>query len=54
MWIVFSILSSIFAALMAVFIKLGLKGMNPILSLSLRTFIVSVLCLVSIIINIHL
>ncbi len=51
MWIIFSILSSIFAALMAVFIKLGLKGVNPILSLSLRTFIVSIFCLISIVIN---
>lgn len=51
MWIIFSILSSIFAALMAVFIKLGLKGVNPILSLSLRTFIVSIFCLISIFIN---
>lgn len=51
MWIIFSLLSSVFAALMAVFIKFGLKDMNPILSMSLRTFIVSIFCIVSIFIN---
>ena len=51
MWIIFSLLSSIFAALMAVFIKVGLKDVNPILSMSLRTFIVSCFCLISIFIN---
>lgn len=51
MWIIFSFLSSVFAALMAIFTKIGLKSINPILGLSLRTFIVSIFCIVSIIIN---
>lgn len=51
MWIIFSLLSALFGALMTVFIKLGLKGINPILSLTIRSIIVCLFLLVFIVIN---
>ena len=38
MWILFSMLSAVFAAIMSVTIKIGLKDINPFLSLAIRTF----------------
>lgn len=38
MWILFSMLSAVFAAIMSVTIKVGLKDINPFLSLAIRTF----------------
>ena len=40
MWVIFSILSAVFAAIMSITIKIGFKDINPFLSLSIRTFIV--------------
>lgn len=51
MWIIFSLLSALFGALMTIFIKLGLKGINPILSLTIRSIIVCLFLLVFIVIN---
>lgn len=51
MWIIFSLLSALFGALMTIFIKLGLKGINPILSLTIRSIIVCIFLLVFIVIN---
>lgn len=51
MWIIFSLLSALFSALMTILIKMGLKGINPILSLTLRSVVVCFLLLISIIIN---
>ena len=51
MWIFFSLLSALFRALMTIFIKLGLKGINPILSLTIRSIIVCLFLLVFIVIN---
>lgn len=44
MWIIYSILSAICAAIMSVTIKIGLKDLNPYLSLTIRTLIVFVFC----------
>ena len=38
MWIIYSILSCVFASLMSITIKIGLKDINPYASLSIRTF----------------
>ncbi len=51
MWIIFSLLSALFGALMTIFIKLGLKGINPILSLTIRSIIVCLFLLVFIVVN---
>lgn len=51
MWILYSILSAVFAGLMTFFIKIGLKDVNPILSLAIRVFIVSIILLIVIIFN---
>lgn len=51
MWIIFSLLSALFGALMTIFIKLGLKGINPILSLTIRSIIVCIFLLVFIVVN---
>ena len=51
MWIIFSLLSAFFGALMTIFIKLGLKGINPILSLTIRSLIVCIILIVFISIN---
>ncbi len=51
MWIIFSLLSALFGALMTIFIKLGLKGINSILSLTIRSIIVCLFLLVFIVIN---
>ena len=51
MWIIFSLLSALIGALMTIFIKLGLKGINPILSLTIRSIIVCIFLLVFIVIN---
>ncbi len=51
MWIIFSLLSALFGALMTIFIKLGLKGINSILSLTIRSIIVCIFLLVFIVIN---
>ena len=44
MWILFAFLSAVFASLMTVFMKMGLKDMNPHLATALRTSLVVVLC----------
>ena len=36
MWVIFSILSAVFAAIMSITIKIGFKDINPFLSLSIR------------------
>lgn len=51
MWIIFSLLSALFGALMTIFIKLGLKGINSILSLTIRSIIVCIFLLVFIVVN---
>ena len=51
MWIIFSLLSALFGALMTIFIKLGLKGINPILTLTIRSIIVCLFLLVFIVVN---
>lgn len=51
MWIIFSLLSALFGALMTIFIKLGLKGINPILSLTIRSIIECIFLLVFIVVN---
>lgn len=51
MWIIFSLLSALFSALMTILIKISLKGINPILSLTIRSIIVCFLLMVSIMIN---
>ena len=51
MWIIFSLLSALFGALMTIFIKLGLKDINPILSLTIRSIIVCLFLFVFIVIN---
>lgn len=51
MWIIFSLLSALFSALMTILIKISLKGINPILSLTIRSIIVCFLLMASIMIN---
>lgn len=38
MWIIYSILSAVFASIMSITIKIGLKDINPYSSLAIRTF----------------
>lgn len=51
MWIIYAIASTIFAAIMSVSIKIGLKDLNPYLSLTIRTFVVFIFCFCTILIN---
>lgn len=51
MWLLFSILSALFASIMTITIKIGLKDFNPILSLTIRTLFVFVFSLVLILIT---
>lgn len=51
MWIVYAILSAIFASVMSITIKIGLNEVNPYLSLTIRTLIVFVFCLITIFFN---
>ena len=44
MWILFAFLSALFASLMTLFMKMGLKEMNPHVATALRTSIVVILC----------
>lgn len=44
MWILFAFLSALFASLMTLFMKMGLKDMNPHVATALRTSIVVLLC----------
>lgn len=50
MWILFSVLSAVFAAVMSVTIKFGLKDINPFLSLTIRTFCVFIFSVILIVI----
>ena len=50
MWILFSVLSAVFAAVMSVTIKFGLKDINPFLSLTIRTFWVFIFSVILIVI----
>lgn len=50
MWILFSILSAVFAAVMSFTVKVGLKDLNPILSLTVRTFWVFIFSVILILI----
>ena len=51
MWVIFSILSAVFAAIMSITIKIGFKDINPFLSLSIRTFIVFLFSIILIFIS---
>lgn len=48
MWLVFALLSAITAALVAIFAKMGLKNIDPVLSTTVRSVIMTgFLCLVA-------
>ena len=40
MWVLYALLSAIFAALVSILAKLGLKGINSNLATAIRTFVV--------------
>ena len=44
MWILYAFLSAVFASLMTIFMKLGLKDMNPHVATALRTSMVVLFC----------
>lgn len=46
MWILYAILSSLFASCMTLFMKIGLKNIDANLATTLRTIIVVVFCLI--------
>lgn len=43
MWIVFAMLSAIFAALTSIFAKIGMEGINSNLATAIRTVVVLVI-----------
>ncbi len=43
MWWVYALLSALFAAITAIFIKVGVKGVNPDLGTAIRTVVILVL-----------
>ena len=43
MWWIFALLSALFAALTAIFAKIGIKGVNTDLATAIRTVIIGVL-----------
>lgn len=52
MWILYAILSAIFASLMSIFMKVGLSGkINANLATTLRTTAVTILCWILVLIN---
>ncbi len=44
MWIFYAFLSAIFASLMTVFMKIGLKNINPHVATAIRTSMVVIMC----------
>lgn len=46
MWLIFAFLSALFAALTAIFAKLGAQGINSSVATSIRTFVVLLMCVV--------
>lgn len=51
MWIVFAFLSALFASLMTIFMKMGLKNLNPYLATALRTSMVVAFCWVLVLVT---
>lgn len=51
MWLIFAILSAACASLMTIFMKIGLKDINPFLATAIRTSLVVVLCWLLVMIN---
>lgn len=43
MWVVFALLSALFAALTSIFAKIGMEGINSNLATAIRTFVVLVM-----------
>ncbi|MFA7163566.1 MAG: EamA family transporter, partial [Eubacteriales bacterium] len=43
MWVLYALLSAVFAALVSILAKLGLKGVNSNLATAIRTFVVLLL-----------
>lgn len=43
MWWIYALLSAVFAALTAIFAKIGIKGVNPDLATAVRTIIILIL-----------
>ena len=44
MWVVYALLSALFAAIMTILIKLGLKDINLYLATAIRVSIVTLIC----------
>ncbi len=51
MWLIYAFLSAIFASLMTVFMKMGLKNINPSFANALRTSMVVILCWIFVMIS---
>ena len=45
MWLVFALLSALFAALTSIFAKVGIEGVNSNLATALRTIVVLIMAL---------
>lgn len=51
MWIIFSLLSAFFSALMTILIKTSINGIDPIISLTIRSIIVTIILLIYVLIT---
>ncbi len=49
MWILFALLSALFSSVMAIMMKISLKGLSSEVGLLVRTIIVTIICLINVI-----